>query len=116
MTKVRHFDKLLRIGRKISFLRKEQGLTQQALAEKANIHRVTLSEIENGFPTSVITLIDILCALGQMNLLDGLLGPKASTHDSVFKGAAVEVVNSVDKLKGNRLNERSTVQFSITSK
>ena len=39
---------LKRIGERIRALRRERGLTQESLAEKAKIHPTYLSEIENG--------------------------------------------------------------------
>lgn len=36
------------IGKKVKELRKEQGLTQEELAKKADISRVTLGKLERG--------------------------------------------------------------------
>jgi transcriptional regulator with XRE-family HTH domain len=40
--------KLSDIGKKVKELRKEQGLTQEELAKKADISRVTLGKLERG--------------------------------------------------------------------
>ncbi len=40
--------KLFDIGKKVRELRKEQGLTQESLAQKADISRVTLGKLERG--------------------------------------------------------------------
>lgn len=54
------------IGQKIKELRKEKKLTQEALAKKAQISRVTLGKIENGRLglVSVKTLYLLLFELG----------------------------------------------------
>jgi len=58
--------KIFEIGKKIRLLRKEKGLTQEALANLANISRVTLGKVERGQmgAVSVVTLDIILDALG----------------------------------------------------
>ena len=57
---------LLELGKTIKTLRKEKKLTQEELAKKANISRVTLSKLENGYiaSISIVTLNDILNHLG----------------------------------------------------
>jgi transcriptional regulator with XRE-family HTH domain len=57
---------LLELGDTVKKLRKERGLTQEMLAQKANISRATLSKLENGniAQVSIVTLNDILNHLG----------------------------------------------------
>lgn len=58
------------IGESISTWRKLRGLTMQQLAEKANISRQTLSNIEKGDPsTSFESILNIAIMLG---IIDGL--------------------------------------------
>ena len=58
--------KIFEIGTTIRKLRKEKGMTQEALANLANISRVTLGKLERGKmgAVSVVTLDIILDALG----------------------------------------------------
>ena len=58
--------KLSELGKEIRRLRKEQGLTQEQLAQKVRISRPTLSKIEQGEfgNVSVAKLAAILVALG----------------------------------------------------
>ena len=57
---------LLELGNSVKQLRKERGLTQELLANKAGISRATLSKLENGniAQVSIVTLNDILNHLG----------------------------------------------------
>ena len=111
MKEQRHLSVLLRLGKKIGQTRKDQGLSQNELAKKANIHRVRLSEIENGSPTSIVTLVDILVALNKMDLLRALLEPKPTQYDTVFSEVSSKVFETVEELKGNRLDKRSDIML-----
>lgn len=58
---VKYYDMLMQFRK----AREEQGLTQEDLAKKANINRVTLSKVETGFRNATIeTLTKIAQALG----------------------------------------------------
>jgi len=59
--------KFWEIGETIRQLRKSKRITQQQLADEAEISRVTLSKLERGYVTevSVAAFIKILNALGQ---------------------------------------------------
>ena len=63
------------IGVRIRQLRESVGLTQEALAQAANIGRVTLVRIENGYQSPRYdTLVSLAGALGrpvQWSLIDG---------------------------------------------
>ena len=70
---------LLELGDTVKKLRKERGLTQEMLAQKANISRATLSKLENGniAQVSIVTLNDILNHLGyelDMKVLNPFAG------------------------------------------
>ncbi len=52
----------VRLGRRISLLREQRGLSQTQMAYMANIGRAHLSQIENG---AVAARIDTLYALAQ---------------------------------------------------
>ncbi|UCN01321.1 helix-turn-helix domain-containing protein [Sulfurimonas sp. SWIR-19] len=57
---------LLELGTKVKELRKEKGITQEALAKQVKISRATLSKLENGniAQVSIVTLSAILNRLG----------------------------------------------------
>lgn len=49
-----------------------QNKTQQQLADEAGINRSTLAQLEKGNNFSVITLIEVLRSLGELNRLQDL--------------------------------------------
>ena len=57
------------IGEYIKHARVNQNKTQEKVAEMAGISRWTVSQIENGEPMSLLTLIQILRALDLLELL-----------------------------------------------
>tara|TARA_R110000782_G_scaffold35367_2_gene84513 strand:- start:47848 stop:48051 length:204 start_codon:yes stop_codon:yes gene_type:complete len=54
-----------RLGRNLRRLREAKGLSQEAFAFEANIHRTYISDIERGARNPTITVVDkIAAALG----------------------------------------------------
>mgnify|MGYP001619576277 CR=1 FL=1 len=53
-----------KLSQRIEELRKEKGLTQEKLAEKAGLHRAYFWDIENGRNISIKTAYKISKALG----------------------------------------------------
>jgi transcriptional regulator with XRE-family HTH domain len=60
---------LTTIGQFIQDIRLQQNKTQLQLAAEAGINRSTLSQIENGNGGTMLTLIQILRVLGQLQIL-----------------------------------------------
>jgi transcriptional regulator with XRE-family HTH domain len=58
------------IGRFIQETRLQQNKNQQQVADAAGINRSTLSQIENGSGGTILSLIQILRVLDQLNFLD----------------------------------------------
>ncbi|NMB81062.1 MAG: helix-turn-helix transcriptional regulator [Ignavibacteria bacterium] len=52
-----------KLGERIEWLRKEKGLTQEELAEKAGLHRAYFWDIEKGRNISIKTAYNIARAL-----------------------------------------------------
>ncbi|WP_338359636.1 helix-turn-helix transcriptional regulator [Yeosuana marina] len=65
-------DKVLNetIGRFIKHHRTEQQLTQQEVADKANLSRSTLSLLERGETVTVTTLLQVLRVLNLLHIMD----------------------------------------------
>lgn len=64
---------LREIGRSLRQIRLNRNQSQQTVAEAAGIDRATLSLIENGRPTSLLTFLQLLRTLEQLELLDALV-------------------------------------------
>lgn len=82
-------------GKKLKELRKAKGLTQETLAEKADIDEKHLSRIENGkyFPT-YLTLTRLLKALDTSIEETGLELEKVDDNKSSTYLKAVQILNS----------------------
>lgn len=58
-------DVVVRVGRRIRYLRTSRGVTQEVLSAQAGITRINLSRIENGkAEPGLRTLADLAHALG----------------------------------------------------
>jgi putative transcriptional regulator len=64
---------LKEVGRRLRRRRLDKNLTQQRLADLAGLSRATISDLERGAPAGVLTLIQILRALGGLEELDAFL-------------------------------------------
>jgi len=61
------------IGRRLRRRRLERNWSQEQVAERAGLTRVTIARVEKGTPASLLTLIQILRALDVIEELDGFL-------------------------------------------
>ncbi len=64
---------LREIGQRLRRRRLGQNLSQQSLAKMAGLNRTTVSELERGSPAGLLTLIQVLRALGALDELDSFL-------------------------------------------
>ncbi len=64
---------LREIGRRLRRRRLDKNLSQQTLADTAGLSRTTVSDLERGAPAGVLTLVQILRALGALEELDAFL-------------------------------------------
>jgi transcriptional regulator with XRE-family HTH domain len=64
---------LKEIGRRVKGTRLRRNLTQQRLATSAGVTRSTVSQIEGGSPSNMLTFVQVLRALGVLDELDSLL-------------------------------------------
>lgn len=55
-------DIRLRLGRNVQRLRREKGLSQEAFAHEAGLHRTYISDIERGARNPTITVVEKLAA------------------------------------------------------
>lgn len=67
-------DIRVRLGRNVRRLRQELGVSQEALAEDAGIHRTYVSDVERGARNPTITVVEKLARALKVSageLLDG---------------------------------------------
>ncbi len=58
------------IGRLVQQMRLNRNLTQEELATRSGVNRVTISRFEGGQAATLLTLIQILRALDKLDILD----------------------------------------------
>jgi len=75
------------VGRRIAYLRKTSGITQEVLAEKANISRDFLSRVERGI--SSISLSNIEAIAGALNV------PVKELFDFARKTEAEQMIENI---------------------
>lgn len=64
---------LRELGGSLRQVRLNRNQSQQAVADAAGIDRATLSQIEHGRPTSLLTFVQLLRTLEQLDALDALV-------------------------------------------
>ena len=64
---------LREIGQRLKKQRLRRNLTQQNLADQAGVSRTTISDMEQGSPFQVLTLIQALRALRSLEAIEGFL-------------------------------------------
>jgi transcriptional regulator with XRE-family HTH domain len=64
---------LREVGRRLRRRRLDKNLTQHNLADLAGLSRTTVSDLERGGAVGVLTLVQVLRALGGLEELDALL-------------------------------------------
>ena len=64
---------LREMGARLKHRRLDKNLSQQVLADMAGLSRTTISDLERGAPAGMLTLIQVLRALGGLEELDAFL-------------------------------------------
>jgi len=68
-----NFAILEEIGKRIRNRRLERNYTQQSIADSIGISRLTVRNIEDGKPVSMLHFIEVLRSLGALESIDELL-------------------------------------------
>ncbi|MEZ5218528.1 MAG: helix-turn-helix domain-containing protein [Ilumatobacteraceae bacterium] len=76
------------LGARVRSERVRQNLTQQALAERAGVSRLTVLRMEEDGSTTLTKFLAVLTALRRAGDLDGLLEPPQPTTIDEFVGTA----------------------------
>jgi DNA-binding XRE family transcriptional regulator len=61
---------LRELGQQLKLLRLQKNITQEEMAKKIGLNRVTIGEIEKGRPSSLLTFIQLLRSLDKLDLLN----------------------------------------------
>ena len=85
---------LTRIGEKLKAVRLKQNITQQSLAEAANVSLSTVKKIEKGEIRSFDAFLRILRTLGKLDVLQQLVEEEQLTPSEYY--------NMVQKAKTNQ--------------
>jgi len=84
------FAILKEIGRRLKQKRLEKNISQKDLSELSGLNRSTIVEVEKGKPFSMLTFIQILRALKELDELDSILPEQGISPLQLakFKGRA----------------------------
>jgi transcriptional regulator with XRE-family HTH domain len=61
------------IGKRIKQIRLNKNISQKELSGRSGVHRTTISKIETGQKTSLLTLIQVLRGLGELQRLENII-------------------------------------------
>lgn len=61
---------LKELGQQLKAIRLQKNTTQEEMAQKIGLNRVTIGEIEKGRPSSLLTFIQLLRGLDKLDLLN----------------------------------------------
>ncbi|HMU14041.1 MAG: helix-turn-helix transcriptional regulator [Bacteroidetes bacterium] len=59
-----------RLGKEVKRIRLERNLSQAEVAERAGLDRTTVGKLEAGRAATLLTVVQVLRALGKLELLD----------------------------------------------
>jgi len=76
---------LQKIGDKMRELRLEQNMKQKELAEKSGLSMFSISQMETGHNTSVQSLVQVLRALGRLDMIEPFLKAKEIDPQTLAK-------------------------------
>ena len=99
-------DAIMRqIGSKLKELRIEKNMKQAELAEASGVSVFTISSVENGKTTSLLTIVQLLRALGHLDYLD-----------SFFQEETISPIAYAKLLKNNKKKIRVKSSSTDTNK
>ena len=99
----------MEIGKKIQKLRKERGLTQEALAEKIGVSAQAVSKWENGYSCPDISVLPTLASILGVST-DELLGDAEHSNAGTESAPKAEFVEDPDKKRGD---SKTSFSFDI---
>ena len=76
---------LREIGRRVKQRRLAKNLTQERLAKMAGVNRMTVVKLEQGKPSTLLTFVQVLHALGSLDGLENFLPDQGPSPLQVAK-------------------------------
>lgn len=96
-------DRIIKvIGEYTRHIRLEKNLTQQQLGDRAGVHRTTIRDLELGRRSTLLTLIQVLRALDQLQTLKNF---KVSKELSPLELAKIEM-NERKRASGSKTGQK----------
>ena len=68
-------DILKKIGSKLKEIRISRNIKQSEVSERSGVSMFSISQMENGHNSSILTLVKVLGAMDRMDMLDKFLLP-----------------------------------------
>lgn len=96
---------LVQIGNKLKEVRIEQNISQKVLADNSGLSAFSISQMENGHNTSLLSLIMVLRALNRLEVLE-----------SLFREKPISPVALSEYMKKNPPRHRAYNSKSISSR
>ena len=94
-----------KIGEKLKSIRLKQNITQQSLAEAANVSLSTVKKIEKGEIRSFDSLLRLLRTLGKLNVLQPLVEEEQLSPNEYFQLVQSSKTNQRKRAAG-KLHEK----------
>ena len=96
-------DRIIKaIGEYIRSVRLERNLTQEQLGDRAGVHRTTIRDLELGKRSTLLTLIQVLRSLDQLQTLKNF---KVSKELSPLELAKLEI-NERKRARGSKSDQK----------
>lgn len=96
---------LEKIGERLKSVRLKQNITQQSLAEAANVSLSTVKKIEKGEIRSFDSLLRLLRTLGKLDVLQPLVDEEQLSPNEYYKLVQSSKTNQRKRAAG-KLNEK----------
>ena len=100
---------LAQIGEKLKAIRLKQNITQQNLAEEANVSLSTVKKIEKGEIGSFDSLIRLLRTLGKLDVLQQLVEEEQMSPSEYYNMVQMSKTNQRKRAIGRINNVQKTV-------
>lgn len=96
------------IGRLVKLIRLQKNITQQQLADQVGLNRTTISQLENGRTSSLLSFIEVLRGLNMLEILNKFSEGPISPLKLAKKEGLMRKNASIKKKSDHQPPEEST--------